>query len=822
MKLTILTWSLYYRILFSFILLLTITPGFAEFQKKEIKVSRVTTPPVIDANLNDEVWNSSYVANDFIQVQPYNGKSSTQKTEVRIVYDDVAVYFGLRMYDNAPDSIFANLSKRDEDPLADFIGFFIDPYNDGINSFAFFVTAAGTQFDARVSGPDDDDMDVTWNAVWESDFKIDELGWVVEMKIPFSALRFPVESTDSWGINFYRMVQRNREESSWSFMDNKLQGTNNQLGLMSGISGVEPPMRLSITPYAAGYINKYSLNDKPGYSLKGGVDLKYGISESYTLDMMLIPDFGQVQSDDEILNLTPFETQYDEKRSFFTEGGDLFSRAEIFYSRRIGTDPIFADEAENSLGINEKVETIPSETQIINATKISGKSKNGMSLGFLNAMTAPTYATINDTIDGSERHVLTQPFTNYNVSVLEKSLKNNSFVSLINTNMLMNTRDFGSDVIGSEVKFANKNNSYGIFGKGAISYNWDKGTSKTGGYYDIDLAKTKGKFQMTATQKYFSANYDPNLLGYNNFNNFLVNRVELNYNITDPFWRVLWWRNEIRTELMHYADPLSFSQLELFCSSVVTFRNHLTLGTHFVAGPNSYDFFEARTEGRSVRRAGYWFTGFMFSTDYSKKYVLDIMPGYARAKDDDFSLFELEIAPRFRPNDHILFRLESNLSYIENDRGYASKSDISDSIFFSRRNVNTLENTLNFSYTFTNKAGLSFRLRHYLSKIDNQEFYLLGDNSELINTSSFSMDDRSYSAFNIDMVYTWNFAPGSELSLVWKNSIEKNDDFIIPGYFDNIRQTIDSPQFNSFSIKVLYYLDYHSIKKTRKPERSIG
>jgi len=821
-KFTIYLKCFFHKILYSILFLTTFTPGFTQFQKKEIKVTRVTTAPVIDANLNDEVWNSTFVASDFIQVEPYNGKNSTQNTEVRILYDDAAIYFGFRMFDNVPDSIFANLSKRDEDPLADFIGFFIDPYNDGINSFAFFVTAAGAQFDARVSGPDDDDMDVSWNAVWESDFKIDEQGWVVEMKIPFSALRFPAGNVEDWGINFIRMVQRSREESSWSFMDNKLQGTNNQLGLMSGIAGVEPPMRLSITPYAAGYINKYSLTKKPGYSLKGGVDLKYGISESYTLDMMLIPDFGQVQSDDEILNLTPFETQYDEKRSFFTEGGDLFSRAEIFYSRRIGTDPIFADEVENSLEINEKVEAIPSETQIINATKISGKSKNGMSLGFLNAMTSPAFATIKDTVDGSEHHVLTQPFTNYNVSVVEKSLKNNSYISLINTNMLMNTRDFGANVLGSDVKLANKNNSYGIFGKGAISKNWDNGASKIGGYYDIDFAKTKGKFQMQATQKFFSAKYDPNLLGYNNFNNFLVNRIDLNYNITDPFWRVLWWRNEIRTEIMHYADPLSFSQLELLCSSVVTFRNHLTLGSHFVAGPNSYDFFEARTEGRSVRRAGYWFTGFMFSTDYSKKYVLDIMPGYARAKGDDFTLFELEVAPRYRPNDHMFFWLESNLSLIINDRGYASKSDASDSIYFSRRNVNTLENTLNFSYTFTPKAGLSFRLRHYLSKIDNQEFYFLGDDSELNKTSSFNMDDRSYSAFNIDMVYTWNFAPGSELSIVWKNSIEKNDDYIVPGYFENIRQTIDSPQFNSFSIKMLFYLDYHNVKKSRKPERSIG
>jgi len=801
------------RLILIVILFALCTPGFSGIQRKEIKAIRTSQAPVIDANLNDRVWDEAEIATEFIQQEPYNGKTSTQKTEVRVLYDDNAIYFGVRLYDTAPDSIIANISKRDEDPSADFFGFFIDPFNDGINSFAFFVTAAGAQFDARQSGPDDDDLDVSWNAVWESNFLIDDEGWVIELKIPFSALRFPPENANDWGINFIRMVQRNREQSSWCYIDNKLQGINNQLGIMSGITGVKPPMRLSVTPYAAGYINKYSENNKPGYSLKGGVDLKYGISESYTLDMMLIPDFGQVQSDDEVLNLTPFETFYDEQRSFFNEGGDLFSRAEIFYSRRIGAAPLFSEDAENSLTNSEKIKSIPSETQIVNATKITGKSRNGLSLGFLNAMTSQCYATVTDTLLGSEHQQKIQPFTNYNVSVFEKSLKNNSFISLINTNMLMNDREFGADVLGSEIKLYNKENSYGIFAKGAISHNWNNGIAKNGGYYDIDLAKTKGKFQLEATQKFFSQNYDPNLLGYNYLNNIFKNRVQLEYNITDPFWRILWWKNAFATKLLHYTDPFQFSQLEVSASSHLTFRNHLTLGLQGLVSPKSFDFFEPRTMGRYFQRPSFGYMDVMISSDYSKKFALDIQPAFAFAKNVNFSMFEFEISPRYRPSDHILLVIETNTSLEKNDRGFVSKSENKDTIFFSRRNINTLENTFRFSYAFNNKASLSFRLRHYISKLDHIEFSTLMDNGKLSVSPDFSSADLTFSAFNIDMIYTWNFAPGSEISLVWKNAIENDEDFLLSGYMNNFKQTLESPQLNSISIKLLYYLDYHSLKK---------
>ncbi|MCB9013574.1 MAG: hydrolase, partial [Bacteroidales bacterium] len=678
-----------------------------------------------------------------------------------------------------------------------------------------FVTASGVQFDARVSSSDKEEIDETWNAVWLSEIGFTSEGWVVEMKIPFSALRFSKDNEDSWGINFYRMVQRTREENTWSFVDNKLQGISNQLGILNGIKGIDPPVRLSLSPYAASYVNKLSSKRKPGYSVKGGMDLKYGISEGFTLDMMLIPDFGQVQSDDEILNLTPFETYYDEKRGFFTEGGELYNRAEIFYSRRIGAEPLFIDEMEEGLAINQTIVSNPRESQIVNASKVSGKTKKGTSIGLLNAMTAPTYATIRNTDTGKESHVLTQPFANYNVAVIDQSLKNNSFISLINTNMIMNGINYGANVTGSELNFNNKDNSYGIFAKGAFSQNQKYGESSKGGYYDIDLAKTKGKFQFTATQKLFTGNYDPNALGYNTKTNIFYNRLSFDYDIRDPFWRIMNWSNNIRADITHRLDGMIFSQFLVHASSFVTFRNYFTLGLAAQISPESKDFFEPRVDGRYYIRPGMGIVHSMLSSDYRKKLAIDFETTYANAPDYKQNYLEQGVGIRFRLNDRFMFIGESNNSWETNDRGYVSASVNEDSIYFGGRNVTTMENTFNFAYSFTNKASLSFRLRHYWSRLEYKDFYLLENNGNLQAAPGINSPDIGYNAFNIDMIYTWNFAPGSEFSIVWKNAIETDDDFIRNGYYDNFRRTLDSPQLNSFSVKFLYYLDYQSLKKKK-------
>jgi hypothetical protein len=221
------------------------------------------------------------------------------------------LYLGAILYDSAPDSIYDYLTERDAIGAADYFGVYFDPYNQGQLAYGFFITPAGVQIDMKAVKRDYDNEDSNWNAVWESKTRISDEGWVVEMRIPFSALRFSEKAGNTWGLNMFRNIRRYSSNSSWSFIDREMSGFIHQQGELTGIKDVQPPVRLSFSPYAAVYYEKENSADATNFFYKGGMDVKYGISESFTLDMMLIPDFGQIQSDDKKLNLTPYELYYD-------------------------------------------------------------------------------------------------------------------------------------------------------------------------------------------------------------------------------------------------------------------------------------------------------------------------------------------------------------------------------------------------------------------------------------------------------------------------------------------------------------------------------
>ncbi|MEN8123292.1 MAG: DUF5916 domain-containing protein, partial [Bacteroidota bacterium] len=306
---------------------------FSQENKKQLEITKTKIAPKIDGTLNEQSWKDAPITKDFIQFYPYNGKPATEKTEVKIIYDDDAIYVAAIMFDSSPDSIFTTLTKRDAGIFvdADMIIVSISTFNDGINSNMFAVTAAGVQSDIKGSSGNDDP---NWDAVWESAVKITDKGWVAEIKIPYSALRFSKEEEQTWGINFFRTLKRRSEWTSWNWINNEINGFTNQAGEITGIRGIKPPLRLSFTPYFSTFAQHDSEDNSWSKGIRGGMDLKYGINESFTLDMMLIPDFSQVQSDDQVLNLSAFETQYEERRPFFTEGTELFSKGDIFYSKR--------------------------------------------------------------------------------------------------------------------------------------------------------------------------------------------------------------------------------------------------------------------------------------------------------------------------------------------------------------------------------------------------------------------------------------------------------------------------------------------------------
>ncbi|NCT94922.1 MAG: carbohydrate binding family 9 domain-containing protein, partial [Chitinophagaceae bacterium] len=330
-----------------FVLLATLLALSTWAQFKKLDALKINTPLKIDGQLNEAGWKQASAADSFILNSPQFGIPASQRTIVKILYDDQAIYVGAYLYDD-PQLVRKQLTARDGEQRkdVDYFSVFFDTYNDDQNGFQFLVTSRNVQSDARLlpnlSSQFGTPSDYSWDAVWESKVHMQNDGWTVEMKIPYSALRFSQKEAQDWGLNFQRYNRRNNESSFWNAIDPNQNGFVNQFGDLAGLQNIKPPIRLSFLPYVTAGIRKVPLpagGSKTDVLRNGGMDVKYGVNESFTLDATLIPDFGQVISDNVILNLSPYEVQFQENRPFFTEGIELFNKAGLFYSRRVGGTP---------------------------------------------------------------------------------------------------------------------------------------------------------------------------------------------------------------------------------------------------------------------------------------------------------------------------------------------------------------------------------------------------------------------------------------------------------------------------------------------------
>jgi hypothetical protein len=796
-----------------------------DLSTKKTNAVRVGIAPKIDGKLDEEVWQKGMIAGDFIQYTPVSGKPATLRTEVRVLYDDNALYIGAVMFDPNPDSIYTDLGKRDSDRNinADVFGFDICPYNDGINGYSFKISASGVQTDGKQGGGNEPGHnDNTWDAVWQSSASITENGWVAELKIPYSALRFPKTQIQTWGINFWREIRRTREQSSWNYVNKDIGSIYNHLGELGGISDIEPPLRLSLTPYVSGYLETNSDKSGAATSYNGGLDIKYGINESFTLDATLIPDFGQVQSDDQVLNLTPYEVKYNEKRPFFMEGTELFNKGNIFYSRRIGSKPKGYNDVEDELGTNESIASNPQEASLINATKFSGRTKSGLGIGLFNAMTKEMFAEVTNDLTGDNRKIRTEPFTNYNMIVFDQSLKNNSFVSIANTNVwrgaVKDEDYYTANVTAGEFLLQTDSRLYSVSGQAALSQKYYSVTdNEFGQAYGFKAGKTGGAFRLDYEINALSDKYDPNDMGYLRRNNEFNNIGTFSYNRNKPFWHLQSMRNSLSYAYQMLYNPRVFAASTISFSSFSFFMNYWTFNVKAEYNPQGInDYYEPRATGRFYH-IGKQFKGNV-SFDTNKNRILYMMAsaGFtAISSDYEQSGFNFMIDPYVKISKKFSFDDMLSYSKFDNDIGYVN-SDAGGNIYFGKRNTETLVNTFSTSYIFTADSYLTFRLRHYWSKADyTGDFYLLNPDGLLENSSYTGIHDSNYNAFNIDMVYTWRFAPGSEMTIGWKNAIYSYNDQVDNGYGENLSEMFKAPRMNSFSIKVLYYLDYQNVVKRK-------
>lgn len=793
---------------------------------REIAAIRTTNEVKVDGVLNEQSWNIPSTSCVFTQVTPDAGAPSKQKTTVKVLYDDEAIYVGAHCYDN-PRDISRVLSQRDQyNSNTDYFSVMLDTYQDKLNGFVFSVSTEGVQYDAKIYA---DDYNSKLNMIWYSEVNHTDSGYTVEIKIPYSAIRFAKKEIQSWGINFTRYISLTREESTWRGVRPDLDNIVTQAGTLSGIQNISPPPRLFFSPYLSGYVEHFPGQGEDGsdigFDLNGGLDLKYGINEAFTLDMVLIPDFGQVVTDNVVLNLSPFEVYFDENRPFFNEGTELFEKTGHFYSRRVGGNPINSRKVYQDLNENETVLSNPNKTPLINATKLSGRTKQGLGIGVFNGLSGRQYATIEDTLLRKKRQFETSPLSNYNVLVLDKNLKNNSAITLTNTNVWRSGGTYDANVTALQTKLNTSDNTYFIFANTALSQKYFSDENIFGHNMGLSVGKQKGNFRYDLNYNEESDTYDPNDLGFLRNNNSRNISATLRYNIFKPFWKLNNFSANFSNFYSRLYNPNEFINMSYKSNIWLTNRKFHSMNISFGGTyTETKDFFEPRTPGYFFVIPVNYGGGFMISSNYQKAFALDLRVNTQNYSSSDWSDFDYFISPRFRIGNNIFLVYNFSQNISKGQIGYAipfiGNQPESENPLFGKRDVSTTTNTIDFSYTINNKSGITVRLRHYWSRVNYEDFFELDKGGSLLATEIETLTDEglhkyntNFNAFSIDMVYRWIFSPASEINIVWKNNIFTEDSDSQIAYLQNLERTLSADQLNSVSIRIVYFIDYLNIKK---------
>jgi hypothetical protein len=769
----------------SFLFIAFIIPSilYGQFAEKKIyNTQKIITPPKIDGKLNDECWQSLEIAKDFYQIDPNNGEPErkNKKTEVKICYDERNIYFGILMYDNAADSILKELSKRDdENKNFDSFGIWIDPFNNAQVEYNFMITPAGVQIDRKFSKTG---IDKNWNAIWKSDVEINEYGWSVELAIPFSQLRFPNDNKD-WGINMARTIRRYREDYSWNPINTEFENYALQSGLLRGISNIESPIRLSFMPYTSIYANSYEGETTFPYNY--GIDLKYGINESFTLDMTMIPDFGQVASDAMVLNLSPFEVRYEEKRQFFNEGIELFNKGgEMFYSRRL-------------------------ENDLLNATKITGRTKNGIGIAALNAITNKTDEN---------------PLTNYNVFIVDKALDNSSSISIMNTNMTKMNNEKDANVTGLFTRLNNKKNTHVYSANIKMSQEFYTDSSNIGFSAMLSAAKNSGNYRYQFYSNFEDNKYNPNDLGFLYSNNEIINGLNIGYEQLKENRNFIFSKHYIFLKHEALFTDRKFVNLEIEAETKYMLKNYLFIMGKIIANPyEKEDYYEARSNdfntpvkrSKSIKFSGY------SSSDFRNKFALDLGGGITLKPLYSGYEYSWRISPRYRFNDKISMIYVLSIRNKYNELGYIDDILVNNNILepiFSLRNTKMITNVLSGSYNINNKMDFSFKLRYHIDQVENLTLYTLDNSGYLLSISGENILNKNeyninYSTWTSDISWNWWFAPGSLVSIVWKNGVDNTTNNIAANWLDNANESFLLNKENSLSLKIVCYLDYLYLRK---------
>lgn len=780
-------------------------------------------PPVIDGSLDDPIWKADGLdlITEFTQRLPDDGEAITESTTVAIAYDDEALYVAFWCYDREPDKIDRILARRDRYTDADKVSIRLDSYHDHLTGFMFEVSAAGVQRDFRYYN--DDWSDGSWDAVWTSDVRPTAWGWTAEMKIPYHCLRFTQADEQVWGMDIRRVINRKNEYQIWSYYPRGEAGYVSHFGHLTGLHGIKPTGHLEVLPYVVSNVEtepkRLGNIDGKDFTASTGVDIKYAVTSELTLDATVNPDFGQVELDAPVLNLTAYETYYPERRPFFVEGSNIFeTEFNMFYSRRIGRPPRYGVDDDDYIASRHR----PAATTILGAAKLSGKLGGKTSIGFLNAVTEEEKQEylagtnwdddLQDYRDTVSRSQTVEPLGNYSVLRVERDLSNGSTVGGLLTvasrekehpavtgsldgAFYTGKRDYSAEV---QVVFSRVDPS-------VTGYGWDLMFQKNSGKH------IRGTIGATFVDRYL----DLNDLGFLSSNNRRTGYLWVQYRTQDPWWIIRESYNNINFQTGWDYEGYN-NNFGGNINGYMEFVNYWGFNWGVSLQTEKYSTTETRGNGVWIWPVYPTYSLWCNIDTDSRKSISGGIGGQI-GTDRGGRWHNMNAYANYRPRSNI--ELSLSASYNRSFGGTRFVANPGDGLSVDRSLFADLDQDRvsisgSLGYVVTRNLTIQLSAEGYMSGLNYRKYrFYDGDDRYSDPLTDQAVDDNgydsdgNYTALNSTLLMRWEYMPGSTMYLVWTRSRPEWDsgvnDLKLSRDFDRF---FSSGADNLFLLKISYWL----------------
>ena len=791
--------------------------GQAAETPPSVTAVRIQVPPRIDGRLDDSVWKLATPATDFRQREPLDGEPASERTEIRVLYDAEALYFGCMYFDSEPGRIVARLARRDDEDETDRGSIRIDSFHDHQNAFEFTFNPAGVKVDI-LQFDDGDREDASWDPVWELETQITADGWSAEIKIPFSILRYTTADGDStgqaWGINFTRTIHRKQEGDRWSYTPISMDGFVSRFGHLVGLDSLPHPRRIEVKPFGLArqqWIPATESHDRfARFSADGGVDLKIGISNSFILDATVNPDFGQVEADPAVLNLSTIETFYPEQRPFFVEGTQILrfstfgdgdgSGPGLFYSRRIGRA---LGEENVELEENEKTTDVPLSTTILGAVKLTGKTNSGLSVGILEAFTAEEHAIIDSA--GKRKEQLMEPRAGYNVIRLRQDVLDGSTIGLIATSVVMETR-LPALTGGVDWNLRLADQSYQLDGFLAGSHTSDAdGARMSGAAGRVSFARTSNLHWLWSVSTDFTTKrYNINDVGFFRRPNDYGGMATVRYRENAPAAVV---RNYSLLLTAHERENFDGANLyrNLGLEGGLTFMNYWGTFGFIQAGFGRYDDRETRGNGL-YRRPRTFGAGLSINSDDRQNVKVDVEQElFADDKRGRSSKTWVEL--ELRPVPWMRWDLEGEFEAVNVLEAWVDNVDLDGvtTSVFGDRTTRSFSATVRGGITFTRDLTVQLYTQLFTAKGHHENFRRLLDVSTFEPYPYQENADFNEQSFNLNVVLRWEYLPGSTVFFVWSQARTGESGDYFTSLSDDLARAFQVAPSNVVMVKATFW-----------------